>query len=169
MSTANKVKGKYRFNVIDILLLVVIAVSIGALLFLYLYDGQPENNDDKVKTVEIIYTVEQKEIPEILRGKINVGDSVTEAESLTNVGHVINVEYTDSVYSGYNSESNTTFEELYPGKIDLKVRISANAVVDEKGMYVVNGCVLNAGKELELRFPYYTGNTVCVLVSEVRT
>lgn len=166
MSSANRGRGKYRFNVIDILLIVVIAVSIAAILFLYFYDGRMSKNENEVNSVDIIYTVSQKEIPAILRGKINIGDIVTEEESLCELGQVIDVEYTDSVYSGYDSENNR-FEELYPGKIDVKIRISAKAVVDENGIYNVNGYILNIGKEAALRFPYYTGETVIVSISEV--
>lgn len=76
MSTPNKTRGKYRFNIIDIMLLAVIAVSIIAIVFLFFYDGKKENTEDKVDTVEIIYTVEQTEIPGILRGKVNRGEAV---------------------------------------------------------------------------------------------
>lgn len=166
MSSANRGRGKYRFNIIDILLIIVIAVSVAAILFLYFYDGKISKNENEVNSVDIIYTVSQKEIPAILRGKINIGDLVTEEETLCELGHVIDVEYTDSVYSGYDSENNR-FEELYPGKIDVKIRISAKAVVDENGIYNVNGYMLNIGKATELRFPYYTGETVIISVSEV--
>lgn len=166
MSTVNRGRGKYRFNIIDILLILVIVISVASILFLYFYDGRIKNNENAENSVDVIYTVSQKEIPAILRGKINIGDLVTEGESLAELGQVIDVEYTDSVYSGFDSENNR-FEELYPGKIDVKIRISAKATVDENGVYNVNGYMLNIGKEAELRFPYYTGETVCVSISEV--
>ncbi len=166
MSSANRGRGKYRFNIIDILLIVVIAVSISAILFLYFYDGRIIKNENEVNSVDVIYTVSQKELPAVLRGKINIGDLVTEEESLSELGQVIDVEYTDSVYLGYDGENNR-FEELYPGKIDVKIRISAKAIVDKNGIYNVNGYMLNIGKEAALRFPYYTGETVIVSISEV--
>ncbi len=167
MSFANKGRGKYRFNIIDILLLVVIVLSVAAILFLFFYEGQQENGDKEINTVEIIYTVEQTQVPDILRGKIGMGDSVVEADGLTLIGQVIDVEYTDSVYSDFNNETNSSFEELYPGKIDVRIRISAKAIVDENGLYTVNDFALNVGNQYELRFPYYTGNAVCISVSEV--
>lgn len=166
MSSANRGRGKYRFNIIDILLILIIAVSVAAILFLYFYDGKISKNENEVNSVDIIYTVSQKEIPAILRGKINIGDLVTEEESLCELGQVIDVEYTDSVYSGYDSENNR-FEEIYPGKIDVKIRISAEATVDENGIYSVNGYMLNIGRGAKLRLSYYTGETVIVSISEV--
>lgn len=166
MSTVNRGRGKYRFNIIDILLILVIVISVASILFLYFYDGRINNNENAENSVDIIYTVSQKEIPAILRGKINIGDIVTEEESLSELGQVIDVEYTDSMYSGYDNENNR-FEELYPGKIDVKIRISAKAIVDENGIYNVNGYMLNIGKDTNLRFPYYTGETVIVSISEV--
>ncbi|MBR5322616.1 MAG: DUF4330 family protein [Clostridia bacterium] len=166
MSSANRGRGKYRFNIIDILLIVVIAISVASILFLYFYDGKISKNENDVNSVDIIYTVSQKEIPSILRGKINIGDLVTEEGNLSEIGQVIDVEYTDSVYSGYDSENNR-FEELYPGKIDVKIRISAKAIVDENGIYRVNGYMLNIGKEATIMFPYYVGDAVIVSISEV--
>ena len=166
MSSANRGRGKYRFNIIDILLILIIVVSIAAILFLYFYDGKINKSEDEVNSVDIIYTVSQSEIPAILRGKINIGDLVTEGESLREIGQVIDVEYTDALYSGYDNENNR-FEEIYPGKIDVKIRISAKAIVDENGIYNVNGYMLNIGKGVEVRFPYYTGETVIVSISEV--
>ncbi len=166
MSSLNRGRGKYRFNIIDILLILVIVVSVAAILFLYFYDGKLGNDENDVDSVDIIYTVSQTEIPAILRGKINIGDSVAEAGTSALLGQVIDVEYTDSVYSGYDNENNR-FEEIYPGKIDVKIRISAKAVIDENGFCNINGYVLNIGKEARLKFPYYTGDTVCVSISEV--
>ena len=167
MSSVNKGRGKYRFNIIDVLLLLVIALSVASILFLYFYDGKVGEDKADVEQVDIIFTVSRTELPAILRGKINMGDSVLDADGGTALGTVIDVEYTDSVYTGYDSESGVKYEEIYPGKIDVKVRISAKAVIDENGMYNINGFVLNMGKEADLRFPYYTGRAVCVSVSEV--
>ena len=167
MSSVNKGRSKYRFNIVDVLLLLIIVVSVGAILFLYFFDGSGADDKKSIDTVDVVYTVSQTDVPDILRGKINIGDSVTAEEGKILMGQVIDVEYTDAKYSVFDTESNSAFEELYPGKIDVKIRISANAVVDEKGICRINGYPLNLGKNIELRFPYYTGNTVCVSVSEV--
>ena len=167
MSSLNKARKKYRFNVIDVLLIITIIASLAAILFLYFYDGTPVGSKDDDESVEIIYTVEQKAFPALLRNKINIGDTVTDATG-NEIGNVIDREYTDAVYSGVDSEGNF-FEEEYPGKknINVKVKISALAKVDENGFYVVNGNRVGRGQMMELRFPYYTGEMECVTISEV--
>ena len=167
MSSLNKVRKKYRFNVIDVLLIITVIVSIGAILFLYFYDGSSGVSKDDDELVEIIYTVEQKAFPALLRNKINIGDTVTNVGG-EQIGNVIDREYTDAVYRGVDSEGNF-FEEEYPGKknINVKVKISALAKVDENGFYIVNGNRISRGQMLDLRFPYYTGEMECVTISEV--
>ena len=158
---------RYRFNIIDVLLIVVIVLAVSAILFLFFYDGGKDSGRAGEKSVELIYTVEQSNLTDILRGKINIGDSVLDSSTLENIGQVIDVEYTDSVYTGFDPESNATFEAVYPGKIDMRVKISVKAYVGEDGIYYLNGNLFNVGKEMDLRFPFYTGKCVCVSVSEV--
>lgn len=163
----SKGRGKYRFNVVDVILIIVIALSLASILFLFFFKGGQADSNDAETVSDIIYTVEQKELPDILRGKIGMGDSVYDGETGVYLGQVIDVEYTDSVYVEYDAANNTAASELYPGKIDVKVRISSEAVVDENGGFRINGCLVNVGKGFELHFPYFVGDTVCVSVSEV--
>lgn len=167
MSDSNKIRAKYRFNIIDVLLLLIIVISIAAMLFLYFYNGKLNDGEKDVEKVKIVYAVKQTEVPAILRGKINTGDSVIDGETLNVIGSVMDLEYTDSVYELYDGDTESRIEEKYPGKIDIKVWISAEAVVDENGLYVVNGCAVNSGKVTDLRFPNFTGEAVIVSVSEV--
>jgi len=167
LNSSGKTKGKYRFNLIDVLLLAVIVLSVGAIIFLSLYDGNKVNSDNETKTVEIIYTVEQKNIPSILRGKISIGDGVTESLTSEGIGQVIDVEYIDSKYTAVDPSTNEMFEAVYPDRIDMRVKISVKATVRDDGLYQVGGCRLNVGEELDVRFPYYMGKTVCISVSEV--
>ena len=167
MSSVSKKKGRYRFNVIDVILLVIVALALAAMLILALYDGDKNVLGDGDRDVELIYTVEQTQVSDILRGKINIGDSVIDGKSGIRLGQVIDVEYTDSVYSAYNPELEAHFEGLYPGKIDMRVRISVDASANKNGIYSVDGRIIGIGEEFDLRFPYYTGKALCITVSEV--
>ena len=167
MSSGNKSRSKYRFNIVDILLLLVIVVSVAGILFLYFFDGNVDGEEKKDNSVDIIFTLSQTEIPDILRGKINIGDSVTAKDGNVLLGEVTDTEYTDSVYTRYDVENNTSVDELYPGKIDVKIRVRIVAEKGEDGLYRINGYVLSPGKVMEIRFPYYTGEMVCTSISEV--
>lgn len=166
MSIGNRNAGKYRFNVIDVILIAVIILSAVLMVTLYFYDRAPGEGDGEFQTVKIIYTVEMSEINDIFRGKINMGDSVMTENGETYGGHVIDVEYTDAVYKSYDSEGKS-IEQPYPGKINVRARISAEAVIDGEGFYLVNGHVISPGKEFDVRFPYYTGVARCISLSEV--
>lgn len=163
----NKRRNKYSFNIIDIILLIVIAISLCAVVFLFVYNGNDNDFEKKDNTVEIIYTVKQTELPDILRGKINMGEMVVTSNNLSKIGQVVDFQYTDSVYRYIDSETDTVIQSVYPGKIDMTVKISAIATKSDDGIYRINGQLVSVGEEIDLRFPFYTGKAVCVSVSEV--
>lgn len=163
----NKRKGKYRFNIIDVLLTAVIVLSIFAIAFLVYRSGKQEDDLDSMKNVKIVYTVENKEIDDILRGKIDIGNSLYSIDGKSKLGEVVDVEYSSSEYEYVDPENNQTVSAVLPGRLDMRVVVSAEAKVDENGIYYINGIRMNEGNEFEARFPSYTGKCVCVSVSEV--
>ena len=165
MNSTNKKKGKYSFNIIDIMLLAVILISFLAMLFLFFYDGRNASEEEVVEVSEITYTVKQSDVQGILRGKINIGDTVYEKNTNKPIGQVIRVDATDSKYTYYDSESKTWIEESYPNKIDIVIEISVNAVLQNDGRYSIDDYTLNVGEEMELCFPFYTGKAMCISVS----
>jgi hypothetical protein len=167
VNRGKQTKIKYRFNVIDIILLCVIAISLFSIVFLVFYKGDGNLSEKSDSTVEIVYTVKQTEIPDILRGKINMGDSAVLSDNQKTMGQVIDFQYTDSIYKYIDPSTELTSQMVYPGKIDVSVKISATATKSEDGIYRVNGQLVNVGEEIDLRFPFYTGKMVCVSVSEV--
>lgn len=167
MNNANSQKRKYRFNIVDVLLLCLIVLSVCAIIFLMFYNKNGGISAESDNKTEIIYTVSQKELPDILRGKINMGDYVVRSSDLQPLGQVIDFQYTDSVYKYVDPETMLVTSGVYPGKIDLSVKISVDATKSEDGIYSINGQIINVGEEMDLRFPFYTGKAVCVSVSEV--
>lgn len=165
MNSTKKKKGRYGFNIIDFMLLAVILLSFLAMLFLFFYDGNNVTEEESVEVSEITYTVKQSDVPGILRGKINIGDTVYEKNGNIPIGQVIRVDATDSKYTYYDSESKTWIEESYPNKIDIVIEISVNAVLQSDGRYSIDGYALNVGEEMELCFPFYTGKAMCISVS----
>ena len=165
MNNTKKKKGRYGFNIIDFMLLAVIVLSLSAILFLFFYDGDNTAEEESVEFSEITYTVKQSDVLGILRGKINIGDTVYEKETMKPIGQVIRVDATDSKYTYYDSESKTWIEESYPNKIDIVIEISVNAVLQSDGRYSIDGYTLNVGEEMDLRFPFYTGKAMCISVS----
>ncbi len=163
----NKRKGKYRFNIIDVLLIIVIVLSVLAIAFLVYNSNKQEKNESDMKKVKIVYTIENKEIDDILRGKIDIGNALYTADGKVKLGEVVDVEYSSSEYEGFDSVSNQPVVSLHPGLLDMRVVMSAEAMVDGSGIYYINGVRLNEGKDLEARFPLYTGKFVCTSVSEV--
>lgn len=167
MKNNAKIKGRYRFNIVDVLLLLIIILSVAAIAFLFFYDGDTDQAEVKDDTYDIIYTVEQKQIPDILRGKVNMGDSVFASNGTSDIGHVIDFMYTDSRELYYDENMGHTNYSVYEGKIDLTVKINVKATKKADGIFEINGQLISVGREIEVRFPFYTGTVVCSAVSEM--
>ena len=167
MKNTNKTKGKYRFNIIDVLLLLVIFLSAVAIVFLSFYDGNVGNTVVEDNTFDIIYTIEQKQIPNILRGNVNMGDTMLNGESGKNMGHVIDFMYTNSVNVYYSEEMGHVNQSADQSRIDLTVKINATATKVDDGIFKINGQLISVGQEMEVRFPYYTGKVVVTAVSDM--
>ena len=166
MKNTNKTKGKYRFNIIDVLLLLVIFLSAVSIVFLSFYDGNVGNTVVDDNTFDIIYTIEQKQIPNILRGNINMGDSMFESESGKNMGHVIDFMYTNSSNVYYDQDMGHA-NHSESSRIDLTVKINASATKVDDGIFKINGQLISVGQEMEVRFPFYTGKVVVTAVSDM--
>ena len=117
--------------------------------------------------MKIVYTLEDKEIDDILRGKIDIGNALYTIDGKSRLGEVVDVEYSSSEYEWSDPENNQIVTFVLPGHLDMRVVVSSEAMVDENGIYYINGVRLNTGKEFDARFPFYTGKCVCISVSEV--
>ncbi|MBR5314272.1 MAG: DUF4330 family protein [Clostridia bacterium] len=165
MKKTAKLKGKYSFNAIDVLLLIVIVLSIAAIVFLFFYDGGKEDVEVSDNTFEIVYTVKQEQIPGILRGKVNMGNSMFTLDGQKPLGKVIDFSYTNSEVKYFNPTDKVMASAVVEDKIDLIVKINATATKVAENIFEVNGQLISVGQTLEVGFPYYTGTVVCTAVS----
>jgi len=163
----NKRKGKYRFNIIDILLVVIIIAAVLAIAFLVYSSDKKDAENGNMKNVKIVYTLENKEIDDILRGNIDIGNALYTIDGEAKLGEVVDVEYSASEYDIVDPESDQKTTSVLPGRLDMHVVMSAEAMVDESGIYYINGVRMNMGKEFDARFPSYTGKCICISISEV--
>ena len=165
MKKTAKPKGKYSFNVIDILLLLVIVLSVAAIVFLFFYDGSDKDVEVSDNTYEIVYTVKQEQLPGVLRGKINMGDAMFTLEGQKTLGRVIDFSYTNSVIKYFNPTDKVMASSMVEDKIDLTVKVNARATKVADNIFEVNGQLISVGQTFDVGFPYYTGKVVCTEVS----
>jgi hypothetical protein len=160
-----KPKGKYSFNIIDVLLLLVIVLSVAAIVFLFFYEGGDAKIEESDNTYEIVYTVKQEQLPGILRGKINMGDAMFTLQGQKMLGRVIDFSYTNSEVKYFNPTDKVMSSSSVEDKIDLTVKVNTKATKVAENIFEVNGQLISVGQTFEVGFPYYTGTVVCTAVS----
>ncbi len=157
-------KRKFRFNIIDLILLMIILAATAVMIYLLLPSRAPDGAVES-QTVNITYSLTVKEVPEGMRGRVQVGDDVVDAVTLYNIGQVSDVSYVSSVFAGVNQ---TTGEYVYselPGHIDVTVKVNATAVKTDTGI-TVNGFTVAVGKKIPFRVPGFTSEAYCTALEE---
>ncbi|MCQ2406033.1 MAG: DUF4330 family protein [Oscillospiraceae bacterium] len=103
-------KKKYRFNIIDILVLIVIAAGVCLFALKFIGDGGSPVSNDYSKTVRIVYAVD--ETPEYVVEQMKLGDTIYYPAEECNIGVITDLKSGPSVSyteleagpkDGYNS------------------------------------------------------------------
>ena len=160
-------KQKGRFNLMD-LLLVLIAVGV-ILAVIFVLDPFSLNVMGKAEhKVTIEYTLRIENVEGILIDKIHTRDEVVDASLKTSLGYVNAVE-NDTPYTEayYNSKEDVVSMTEYPDRYDLVVTVTAEAVFTEGVGYTVNGRRVAVGAEFYLMFPDYVGSGYCISMREL--
>ena len=160
-------KQKVRFNLMD-LLLVLIAVSI-ILAVIFVLDPFSLNIMGKAgREVTLEYTLRIENVEGLLIDKIHTRDEVVDSAIKTSLGYVNAVE-NDTPYTEayYNSKDDEVSMIEYPDRYDLVVTVTAEAIFTEGVGYTVNGRRVAVGAEFYLMFPDYVGFGYCISMREL--
>ena len=168
-----------RFNFIDLLLVVVILFTVGALIYVYV----PNSIVQKItsdKTVEIEYAIEIIGVEKDFINNIKENEVVLDSVSKNKLGTVILVEnenqYKELIYTEPEAETSdngeyTDIVEKKEGvlspvgeKRNVIVYISANAEYEAGKGYSINGIRIAVGEKMYLRFPNYVCEAYCILL-----
>ncbi len=157
---------RFRFNFIDVLLILIILAA--AVLLAYIFTSSEITLFDSQQTVEIEYTVLLRNVREEFRDLIEAGDHVTDTVTLYGIGEVTDVSYADGSYTGINHSAATVVNGPYPEHMNVTITIRAQASVGD-GFYDIGGYKVAVGKLIDLRVPHFTGEGYCRTITEVST
>ena len=164
MKNSTPKKRKFKFNFIDIILLVVILAAVVLLAYIFM-SGRIEGFGSNSMTIE--YEVSIMRIREEFRGNINVGDKVVDSVKLMEIGEITNVQYSDSVYIISELNSTEIRYPIYPEHLDMTMTIRAEAVLKD-GLYMINGYHIAVGELVSIRVPNFTESGYCTTIREVK-
>ncbi len=189
-------KSKYRFNIIDVLLILVLIAVIGVIY--YFVAGR----DDKASQGEKIinYTIELKTVDKDYLDSIQIGDKVIETVRNRTIGKVVDVEYGPSWAVTTNTETGEMIKSYYPA-INLplqeepgdeeqgeqgalleeeeiseiepvydyyNVLVTVESDADYTGSsYSIGGFEVVVGEMIYFRLPHFANSGYCISLEEI--
>lgn len=157
-------KKRYRFNFIDFIIILIIAVF--ALMVIYYILLPYSDSPIGVESTDIEYKIRVNGMSNDLKDMVNVDDAVLENSGLNKIGKVKSVEYTDSIYVGIDKTSGRNVSQAYPDRVDMIITVSAKAQTNT-GVYIIDGFTISPGTEISFRVPGFSGGAVCEEIHEV--
>lgn len=135
-------KKKIRFNIIDVLIIVLVLAAMGVIGYVLLAErGDVVPQNEKVK---INYVLMVTEMRAIYAENVKVGDEVYDQESNKYIGKVIQVSTTASKRTGTDRKTGEQVISELENRRDLYITVEAEADhVDNS--YVVSGLTVVAG------------------------
>lgn len=155
-----KKKRNGSWNLMDVLLLLIAIVVIGAIVYLFSPFSWLKNMTSK-KEVSIQYTVELSDLDEAFLDKIQENHCVVDSVSKSDIGTVAAVDYNNK-YTELQCVDGAGVLVKYPNRYNVIVTISVTADYIEGEGYSVNGFRLAVGEKMSLRFPDYAGEGYCI-------
>lgn len=156
------VKKRKKFNVIDVLILVLILAVIAALLYFFVFRGSFSGND----VVSLEYNIKLDIIDNRFHGNVVVGDLVTDTVKAYALGQVISVDYSPAVYTELNQLTGELMEYEYPDHEQVNIKVRADAKLTN-GQYSLGGYPIAVGTRVHFRVPNFVSTGFCTSIIEV--
>ncbi|MBQ1977010.1 MAG: DUF4330 family protein, partial [Clostridia bacterium] len=123
-------KRKMKFNIMDVLILLAVAVVAAVLLYVFvLSENTPVDSLGGAPTTKITYVVELTGIDDALSDNISVGETLIDAAKKMNIGTIVAVETQPYVYLGKNLTDGTMELTTVDNKSTVYVTVEADATL----------------------------------------
>ena len=146
-------KKSFRLNFIDILLIVLAVLVIGAAAAIFL---MPQDTADE-NTVPVEFTVLVKDLPKQMNIRAKQGDAVIDSVWLDSIGTVVSVKKEPAAYDAFNYETETTVHSQYSDIYHAAFTIRAN-VTEADASYYVGQIRVAVGSEVSFRTQNFVGS-----------
>lgn len=148
------------FNVIDIIIILVVAAIIGG--GIYAYERYQDNLNSNIHKVE--YQVEIKGVNEKFVQAINNGDFIRESVKGNNLGRVSGKSYVPATNINSDFINGKYVVADVPGKLDLVMKLTADAKVTSRSV-TVGGLEIRIGQKIYAKGKGYAGEGFIINVN----
>ena len=166
-SRTTKVGGgkKGRFNIVDFILLLILAAIVAAIV-LYFIPGA-FNRITATDETDITFVLEFRGVDEDFVANIKNGDSVYDSSRNYQLGSVKSVESYAYNKLVYNEETGVAEMKNVPGLTNLVVTVTTQAIYNYGDGYSVNGERIAVGRAYDISLPKFNGSAYCIELSAV--
>lgn len=125
---------KKKFNVID--LIVILFICAVVIFVAFKFTGLATFNNDGANTTGVVYTVKVGEVIQSTADAIPESGKLYDEEG-TEIGEIISKKVNNSETNQHKADGSYV-KVVNPGKVDVYLEVSADAVVEKEG-YFING------------------------------
>lgn len=143
-------KKKYRINIFDIVI-VLLVICVGGGLYFYTHREKVE------ETQKLRYTFELVDCPVGFSQKIKVGDAITDNVKNYHMGEVVEVSAVENKKLANDLVNHQVVESVVPDKETVLVTVEANVTQTESDFKVDGSYIVKAGKEVSIKGNGYAG------------
>ena len=162
VNTATLKKG--RFNIIDLLLIILILVIVGSLILMF--DPFSFFAKGSSESVTLRYTVEIKNVSNDLKNNVKVGDKVLNSSTGYDMGTVVAIETQSSFEWVYEEGDEYMSKKYSEDRSDIIITVDVKTVYEEGRGYMLDGKQMAVGVLSYLRFPNFVGSGYCISIEK---
>ena len=151
---------KIRFNLVDVLILLILAAAAALVAFVFMGKGGNESAAT-TQPATIEYVIEIKNLDSSLQDTMAVGQLVEDSVERKIIGELKAISKSDAKATYFNY---TTGEEEYSvvdGKVTLTLTVRAQAAESDES-FTVNGYEIRVGKQISVILPGFQGSGYCI-------
>lgn len=147
-------KRKTGFNIIDALIIIIVAVIGVAAYFLFFGSKDMPSADDpeQPEAAKVRYVLQVNQIPAEYSDNIKVDENVIDYGTHTSAGDVVAVDYENYVYVGHDKTTGQQKLTTVDKSVNLYITVEGDAIMKDQ-TYYVNDTSLYIGKRLDMMMP----------------
>lgn len=154
-------KRKWRFNLVDALILLALVAAVLVLLYVFVWSEKSSFRSIQGNKVKVTYVVEINGLDEDYKDTIKVGATVTDSSKKMAIGTVASVETQDYVYLGTNILNDTLVLNTVNDLITQYVTVEAEATLADN-QYSIEGYPIYVGALVYMMFPEMVCSGYCI-------
>ncbi len=156
-------KRKLRFNIIDIIIILIIVAA--AFVLINVFAGNDKNITAENNYKKIQYVIEIQDVEERFDGVVSKGDAVQDAIERKNIGTVVGVQSSPYETVTFDYTTGTETVSSVEDRVVLAITIEATAVSTDRA-FTVDGCEIRVGQQYSIMLPEFYGVGYCIKITE---